>query len=158
MTKESNFMNDILVIDNLDQLKCVSDPFRIQLLSILGDEPKTGQQIADILEIPRAKIHYHLAELEKNGIIELVKTEQKHSIIQKFYLPVAKKLVPSHELLRYRDDEKKKDRLSYPLKINEDNLDSFKKDLKKLVKKASTKKGEEEFIVQVMPLSDSDEN
>lgn len=84
-------MLETLMIDNLPQLKCVSDPFRIKLLELIAAKPKTGQQLADELDIPRAKIHYHLAELEKNGIIEIVKTEQKHSIIQKFYAPVKKR-------------------------------------------------------------------
>ncbi|MHC0553204.1 helix-turn-helix domain-containing protein [Salinicoccus sp. CNSTN-B1] len=61
-------MKKLLVIDNLAQLKSVSDPFRIQLLTMLGEKPKTGQMLADELEIPRAKIHYHLNELLKNGI------------------------------------------------------------------------------------------
>lgn len=84
-------MKKLLVIDNLAQLKSVSDPFRIELLTMLGEKPKTGQNLADELDIPRAKIHYHLNELLKNEIIHVVKTEEKNSIIQKFYAPVAKK-------------------------------------------------------------------
>ncbi|MCE4956071.1 ArsR/SmtB family transcription factor [Macrococcoides caseolyticum] len=144
-------MLDILVIENLAQLKCVSDPFRIKLLELLSVEAKTGQQLADELEIPRAKIHYHLAELEKQGIIELVKTEQKHSIIQKFYAPVARQIVPNLDLLKFSQEESKKDNLSFKLQIDEKDFADFKKDLKKYIKKASTKNGDSNYQIKIFP-------
>ncbi|MCU7558596.1 winged helix-turn-helix domain-containing protein [Macrococcus capreoli] len=144
-------MLDILVIENLAQLKCVSDPFRIKLLELLATEAKTGQQLADELEIPRAKIHYHLAELEKQGIIELVKTEQKHSIIQKFYAPVAKQIVPNLDLLKFSQEDSKKDNLSFKLQIDEKDFAEFKKDLKKYVKKASSKNGDSSYQIKIFP-------
>lgn len=153
-------MKKLLVLDNLSQLKSVSDPFRLQLLTLLSEKPKTGQMLADELDIPRAKIHYHLNELLKNGIILVVKTEEKNSIIQKFYAPVAKKVVPNIDLLKYTQDEKKKDSMSYNLSINSDDLKDFKKDLKNFVKKASTKKSAkdvQEYKVQIMPINESSE-
>ncbi|GAA3728140.1 hypothetical protein GCM10022378_16160 [Salinicoccus jeotgali] len=150
-------MKKLLVIDNLAQLKSVSDPFRIQLLTMLGEKPKTGQMLADELEIPRAKIHYHLNELLKNGIIHVVKTEEKNSIVQKFYEPIAKKVVPNIDLLKYSSDEKKKDSMSYNLRIKEDDLKSFKKELKKFVKDSSVKKdtkNSKDYKVQIMPIGE----
>ncbi|UOB20873.1 ArsR/SmtB family transcription factor [Macrococcus armenti] len=143
-------MLETLMINNLPQLKCVSDPFRIKLLELMSTEPKTGQQIADELEIPRAKIHYHLSELEKNGIIEIVKTEQKHSIIQKFYAPVARELVPSPELLKFNQSTvKQKKETTYKLQIDAESYTEFKKELKKYIKKASNKNGDTNYIVTI---------
>jgi DNA-binding transcriptional ArsR family regulator len=153
-------MKKLLVIDNLSQLKSVSDPFRLQLLSMLSEKPKTGQMLADELDIPRAKIHYHLNELLKNDIISVVKTEEKNSIIQKFYEPVAKKVVPNIDLLKYSHDEKKKDSMSYNLRLDKDDFKTFKKDLKNFVKKASTKKNAKnvkDYKVQVMPFNEDSE-
>ena len=143
-------MLETLMIDNLPQLKCVSDPFRIKLLELIADEPKTGQQIADELDIPRAKIHYHLAELEKNGIIEIVKTEQKHSIIQKFYAPVAKTLITSPDLLKFSEYSLKKTKEhSFNLQLNEKSFTEFKKEFKKYIKKASDKNGDANYTVTI---------
>ncbi|UTH00487.1 ArsR/SmtB family transcription factor [Macrococcoides canis] len=143
-------MLETLMIDNLPQLKCVSDPFRIKLLELMADEPKTGQQIADELDIPRAKIHYHLAELEKNGIIEIVKTEQKHSIIQKFYAPVAKTLIPSPDLLKFSGYSLKKPKEhSFNLQLNEKSFTEFKKEFKKYIKKSSDKNGDVNYTVTI---------
>ncbi|MBJ3791900.1 ArsR family transcriptional regulator, partial [Bacillus sp. OA1] len=49
--------------------------------------------------ISRAKIHYHLKELEKNSLIEIVYTEEKNGIIQKFYQSVARGFTPAADLL-----------------------------------------------------------
>ncbi|TDM07013.1 ArsR/SmtB family transcription factor [Macrococcus lamae] len=147
-------MLDILVIDNLAQLKCVSDPFRIKLLELLSENEKTGQQLADELNIPRAKIHYHLRELEKYGIIEMVKTEQKHSIIQKFYSPTAKQLLPSPDLLKFREEESKKEAFTFKLQLDNGDLNDFKKDLKKFLKKSSEKSGDEHYKITVIPSSE----
>ncbi|KAA1036931.1 ArsR/SmtB family transcription factor [Macrococcus equipercicus] len=144
-------MLDILVIDNLAQLKCVSDPFRIKLLELLSEGEKTGQQLADELHIPRAKIHYHLRELEKYRIIEMVKTEQKHSIIQKFYAPTAKQLLPSPDLLKFGAEETKKELATFKLQLNQEDFNDFKKDMKKFVKKSSKKSGSASYEVTILP-------
>ncbi|TVT26647.1 helix-turn-helix transcriptional regulator [Salinicoccus cyprini] len=150
-------MKKLLVIDNLAQLKSVSDPFRIELLTMLAEKPKTGQMLADELDIPRAKIHYHLNELLKNEIIHVVKTEEKNSIIQKFYEPVARKVVPNIDLLKYSQDEKKKDSMSYNLHMKEEELKQFKKDLRNFVKNSSEKKNAKntkDYKVQILPLGE----
>lgn len=94
-------MKDVLIMNDLNQLKAVSDPFRVQLLYHLGAEAMTGQQLAEKMDLSRSKIHYHLQELEKNGIIEVVRREEKNGILQKFYRPVAKAIIPSEDLLSF---------------------------------------------------------
>ncbi|MHC0553205.1 hypothetical protein [Salinicoccus sp. CNSTN-B1] len=86
-----------------------------------------------------------------------MKTEEKNSIVQKFYEPIAKKVVPNIDLLKYSSDEKKKDSMSYNLRIKEDDLKSFKKELKKFVKDNSVKKGtkhSKDYKVQIMPIGE----
>ncbi|WP_249730634.1 winged helix-turn-helix domain-containing protein [Paenibacillus sp. J2TS4] len=88
-----------LVINQFDQLKALSDPFRTQIVMLLIEKSYTGQQLAQHLEIPRSKIHYHLNELEKNELIRVSRTEVKNGIIQKFYRSVARGFIPSPDLL-----------------------------------------------------------
>ena len=84
-------MKKLLVIENLAQLKSVSDPFRIELLTMLGEKPKTGQNLADEIDIPRAKIHYHLNELMKNGISMWSKPKKKTVSYKSFMNQLPKK-------------------------------------------------------------------
>jgi DNA-binding transcriptional ArsR family regulator len=94
-------MEQYFIITDYDQLKAMSDPFRIKILNMLIEGAYTGQQIAQSLEIPRAKIHYHLSELEKFGFIKVIRTEAKNGIIQKFYRSVAYSFRPAEDLLPY---------------------------------------------------------
>lgn len=92
-------MQKVFYLTQIEQLKAVSDPLRITILSNLIEKPQTGQQLSQTLGIPRSKIHYHLGELEKNGIIEVVRKEEKKGIMQKFYRAVARSIIPSDELM-----------------------------------------------------------
>ncbi len=96
-------MQDVLFLTRLEQLKALSDPLRMAILARLMEQPYTGQQLARILEVPRSKVHYHLGEMEKNGIVEVVRREEKQGIMQKFYRAVARSIVPSSELLGFVD-------------------------------------------------------
>jgi len=86
-------------IENLEQVKAIADPLRIQILWETFDEAKTGKMIGDILKIPASKIHYHLRELEKNGLVTVERTEEKNGIVQKFYRPIARRIFVKSSLL-----------------------------------------------------------
>jgi DNA-binding transcriptional ArsR family regulator len=83
------------VIQELEQLKVISDPLRAKVLLYLIEKAYTGQQLAKLLGMARAKVHYHLNELEKNVLIAVVRTELKNGIVQTFYRAVARGFVPS---------------------------------------------------------------
>ncbi|GAK06772.1 winged helix-turn-helix domain-containing protein [Geomicrobium sp. JCM 19038] len=76
-----------MMIENHEQLKAVSDPFRSHILTMLVERAYTGQQLAKTLEVPRSKVHYALHELEKNKFIKVVHKEEKKSVVQKFLKP-----------------------------------------------------------------------
>ena len=71
----------------------------------LCERPYTGQLLSEKFGISRAKIHYHLKELEKNDLIEIVYTEEKNGIVQSFInlslkaSPLPQHLLPHLEIL-----------------------------------------------------------
>lgn len=83
-------MQDIYYITDIEQLKIFSDPLRIQIIRELADEPKTSKMISVILKLAPSKVNYHLTELERVGLVQIVKKELKNGIQQKFYSPIAK--------------------------------------------------------------------
>ena len=87
----------MLTLTTYSQLKAISDPLRAEMMMRLCERPYTGQLLSEKFGISRAKIHYHLKELEKNGFIEIVYTEEKNGIVQKFYQSVAKGFTPAAE-------------------------------------------------------------
>ncbi|MFM1654411.1 ArsR/SmtB family transcription factor [Brevibacillus sp. B_LB10_24] len=92
-------MKRYFIIESSEQLRTVSDPLRLHLLHLLMKEEYTGKQLADIIGVSASKIHYHLKELEQQGFIEIVRTEEKNGIMQKFYRSVAFDYKISDELL-----------------------------------------------------------
>lgn len=83
-------MKDIHVIDTLEALRALSDPLRLRIIEALETEALTATQIARRLEQKPNKLHYHLMELEKNGLIGMVDARRKGNLIEKYYRPVAK--------------------------------------------------------------------
>jgi DNA-binding transcriptional ArsR family regulator len=91
----------IFIIENYEQLKVISDPLRTKMLIFLVEQPHTGQMLAQELNLSRAKILYHLRELEKHKIIQLVRKEERGGNILKFYQAVARGFIPADHLLNY---------------------------------------------------------
>lgn len=92
-------MKDIMVVNDYKQLKALSDPFKSELMFRLINKSFTGQQLSEIFNLSRSRIHYHLRELEKVGLIKIVKTEEKNGIVQKFYQSVARGFITDTSLM-----------------------------------------------------------
>lgn len=82
-------MIERFTITDLDAIKALADPLRVHILSLFIERPMTAKQMADRLKQPSAKIHYHVKELERNGLIAMVETREKGGILEKYYSAVA---------------------------------------------------------------------
>jgi len=89
----------ILILEQYEQLRVISDPMRTKMLMHLIEQPHTGQQLAQKLDVSRAKILYHLRELEKYQLIQLVEEEIRGGNVLKFYQAVARGFIPADHLL-----------------------------------------------------------
>ncbi|MBE9914896.1 winged helix-turn-helix transcriptional regulator [Paenibacillus donghaensis] len=96
-------MTGVYKIKTHEQLKAIADPLRTKILMKLVKEAYTGQQLAEMLGIQRNNIYFHLKELEKHGIIQVVRKEEKNGIVQKYYRAVAGRFIPEDHLLPSAD-------------------------------------------------------
>lgn len=92
-------MTGVYRIKTHEQLKAIADPLRTKILMNLVKDAYTGQQLAEVLDITRNNIYFHLKELEKHGIIHVVRKEEKNGIVQKYYRAVASRFIPEDHLL-----------------------------------------------------------
>lgn len=92
-------MTGVYKIQTHEQLKAIADPLRTKMLMNLVKDAYTGQQLAEMLGITRNNIYFHLKELEKHGIIHVVRKEEKNGIVQKYYRAVASRFIPEDHLL-----------------------------------------------------------
>ena len=92
-------MKDILVLREIEEIKAISHPYRLEILEAFADEQLCAKQLSEILGEPHAKINYHIKALLNAGILELVEEKVKSGIIEKYYLPKAKLIVIDKSIL-----------------------------------------------------------
>lgn len=82
-------MDDVHVIRELEQLKGLSVPLRFRIIKELMTEPMSTAELAKALDERPNKLHYHVSELERLGLIEVAETREKGNLIERAYRPVA---------------------------------------------------------------------
>lgn len=92
-------------IENIEQLRAVADLLRLRIIDMLVKQPMTVTQLGERLGEAPAKMHYHVRELEKVGLLKLVETREKGGILEKYYQPVARELSVDKALLSAPTDE-----------------------------------------------------
>lgn len=132
-------MQDIYLIETLEQLRCISDPLRIEIIHLIGEKPLTSQMIGEKLNIPRSKIHYHLKELEKHGFVKIAKTEQVRNFIQIYYEPISKAIMTSPEILSRTFDATKNMMEYFPVEIDKNLESAFTTSIKQVCKEFQEK-------------------
>ncbi|GHO52788.1 helix-turn-helix domain-containing protein [Ktedonobacter robiniae] len=85
-------MLDVYEITSLEQLRAISDLLRVRILDNLKEKPLTVTQLAELLGMAPAKVHYHVRELEKVQLLKLVETREKGGILEKYYQAVARNI------------------------------------------------------------------
>jgi DNA-binding transcriptional ArsR family regulator len=85
-------------INTLEQLRAVADTLRIQIIDLLINRPMTVTQLGEALNMAPAKIHYHVRELEKVGLLQLVEKREKGGVLEKYYQSIARDFSVSKDL------------------------------------------------------------
>jgi DNA-binding transcriptional ArsR family regulator len=75
-------MYDVAVIDNPAAAEACLDPIRARLLAELA-QPGSASTLASRVGLTRQKANYHLRELERHGLVELVQERRKGNCIER---------------------------------------------------------------------------
>ena len=73
-------------------------PMRRQILENLS-EPRSASGLARMLGLPRQKVNYHLRELEKGGLVELVEERRRGNCTERLVKATARSYLISPEVL-----------------------------------------------------------
>lgn len=82
-------MRDTLTLSTVEQIQALGHPMRQHVLRLLTREPLTNKQMATRIGISPGKLHFHVRELERAGLIEIVEERPKGGVIEKYYRAVA---------------------------------------------------------------------
>ncbi|MDA8017708.1 MAG: helix-turn-helix domain-containing protein [Thermoanaerobaculia bacterium] len=80
----------VKTIDDLEQLRALSDPLRLRILEALCGPPRTTKQVADRLGEKPTRLYHHVDALEAAGLIRLLHTRPKRGTLEKYYQSVAR--------------------------------------------------------------------
>ena len=94
-------MKEVLVLRDLDCIKAIAHPSRVDILKTFNKEPLSAKQLSEILDEPHAKINYHIKTLYNVGILQLVEEKIKSGIVEKYYYPTANNIVISRKIIDY---------------------------------------------------------
>ncbi len=83
-------MDETRHVDQLDQIKALSDEHRMAILRLLMTGPATLSQLGARLDRHPAWIRHHLKALEQAGLVELTEVRKTGGYIEKYYSPTAR--------------------------------------------------------------------
>lgn len=72
-------------INDLETLKVLADPLRLQIVELCTQAPRTVKQVASVLNLPPTKLYYHIKQLEEHSLIKVVDTRIVSGIVEKQY-------------------------------------------------------------------------
>jgi DNA-binding transcriptional ArsR family regulator len=87
-------------ITTLAALRAVSDDLRHRILSLLITEPLAAHAIAARLRIPRTKVYYHLALLERHGFIAVAERRVVGRQVERIYRATAREFRVATDLIK----------------------------------------------------------
>ncbi len=89
-------------MQELDQLKALTDPLRQRILQALCQQPMTTKQVAQQLGEKPTRLYHHVAILEQAGLVRIVETRQNRGTLEKYYQAVARKFYADRNLFQLK--------------------------------------------------------
>jgi DNA-binding transcriptional ArsR family regulator len=108
MAEDTRIMDDLpedYYIETIEQMRAIADELRMRIGSLLLSGPMTATQVAKALDMAPSKVHYHLGELERVGLVKLAYTRVRGNLIERYYVPVARNIKVSQSLISSSLDE-----------------------------------------------------
>jgi DNA-binding transcriptional ArsR family regulator len=116
-------------IENIEQLRAIADVLRLRIIDVLLKRSMTVTQLGEALGLAPAKVHYHVRELERVGLLRLVETREKGGILEKYYQPIARDISVGHALLSASSDEAVATISTWFGQVKDDFLRAFRHEL-----------------------------
>lgn len=103
-TKKTHDIAETFIIEELDTLKKLTHPQRIEILHSLA-EPRTVKEIAEEIDADPTKLYYHIRQLEQIKAIRVVETNIVSGIVEKKYYVTAKNYTVKDSLFSGENSE-----------------------------------------------------
>jgi DNA-binding transcriptional ArsR family regulator len=92
-------------IKNLEQIRLLSDPLKLQLIQAFAEDAKTTKQVATELGESITKLYRHVDALFDAGLIEIAGEKQKRGTVERTFRAVAQRFEADHALFADPNDQ-----------------------------------------------------
>lgn len=90
--RKLKYVEPLYTIEDLSQVRALSHPLRIEVIKRLCEEPLSVGDVARRLSLPANKLHYHVGELERAGLVVVVEKRRKGHLVEKVYRAVGRSI------------------------------------------------------------------
>lgn len=97
----------LFLVSDMETLRILTDPLRMQIFQVLSPEPQTVSQVAEQLGLSSSRLYYHFNLLEEHGLINVVQTRMVNNMIEKLYWTVAENIEIDKALLEFSPEKVK---------------------------------------------------
>jgi predicted ArsR family transcriptional regulator len=94
----SKKMKEILKIKDLEQVRLLSDPLKLQIIRAFAEAPKTTKAVAEELGHSVTRLYRHVDALHNAGLLEITSERQKRGTIERTFRAVAQRFEADHRL------------------------------------------------------------
>lgn len=89
----------MMTIENLEQLRLLSDPLKLSLIQVFGEAEGTVASAAEALGEPQTKLYRHVDALLEAGLIEVTRERPKRGTVERWFRTVARRFTVADGLL-----------------------------------------------------------
>jgi predicted transcriptional regulator len=87
--KQDTTLREILIVEDPYAVKLLFTPKYAGIIRLIGSEEFTVSDVARKLGVNSGSIYYHVKELEKHGLVKLVREEIAGGVVKKYYRKAA---------------------------------------------------------------------
>jgi DNA-binding transcriptional ArsR family regulator len=86
-------MDEQFVLKTTQHWKALAHPLRASILRLLTEQTLTNEQMAEMLCVESGKLYFHTKQLLDAGMIRVVETRPRGSVVEKLYQAVARSFI-----------------------------------------------------------------
>lgn len=85
-------IKEIMIVEDPAAIKLLFTPKYAEIIRLVAAEELSVSDIARKLDVNPGSVHYHLKELEKHGLVKLVREEIAGGVVRKYYRAAARNI------------------------------------------------------------------
>ena len=109
-------------IKDLEQIKLLSDPIKLQLIQAFSESDKTIKEVAIELGVKITKLYRHVDALFDAGLILITEEKKKRGTVERTFRSVAHRFEADHTLFNVTNNDEGIDTVREMLRVCEDEI------------------------------------